>query len=80
MPERMTWTAAEVAQVIGISKNAVYDAVERNRIPHVRLGRRVLFPKQPVLDWLNKVETGGTSPSSPGVAEAPVSLIHGGAA
>jgi DNA binding domain, excisionase family len=45
--------AAEVAALLGVCRRAVYDAAGRGEIPHRRLGRRVLFSRSAVLDWLS---------------------------
>lgn len=38
-------TAAEVAALMRVSTFLVYEAARKNEIPHVRLGRRLLFPR-----------------------------------
>lgn len=48
-------TVDEVAAFLRVNRKTIYTAVAWQRIPHRRLGRRVLFSKQAVLAWL----TGG---------------------
>ena len=55
--ERMAYTVAEVATMIGISPAAVYRAVEAGTLPHKRLcgGRgkgRILIPAAALGKWL----------------------------
>ena len=45
-------TADELAELLGVNRKTVYDAVQRGEIPHRRLGRRVLFERGAVLAWL----------------------------
>jgi excisionase family DNA binding protein len=40
--ERLTMTVEEAAVALGISRAFAYEAVTRNEIPHVRIGRRTL--------------------------------------
>ena len=44
----------QVAEMLGIDKKTVYDHANRGRIPCRRLGRRILFGRRAILDWLNK--------------------------
>ena len=45
-------TADELAELLGVNRKTIYDAVQRGEIPHRRLGRRVLFERGAVLAWL----------------------------
>jgi excisionase family DNA binding protein len=42
---RLTMTVEEAAVALGISRAFAYEAVTRNEIPHVRIGRRILIPR-----------------------------------
>lgn len=54
----MLLTSGEVAQSLRTTRKAVYAAVERGQIPGVvRLGRRVLFREDVLLDWLRQKST-----------------------
>lgn len=44
----------EVAEMLGVDKKTVYDKANRGQIPCRRLGRRMLFGRRAILDWLNK--------------------------
>jgi excisionase family DNA binding protein len=45
-------SAGQAAELLGIGKNLVYDAAARGEVPHRRLGKRLLFSRQALLDWL----------------------------
>jgi excisionase family DNA binding protein len=48
-------TSSEVAELLRTTKKAVYAMVERRQIPGViRIGRRVLFRQQALVDWLGQ--------------------------
>ena len=38
-------TVREVAQLLRIGRNLVYDLIARGEIPHIRLGNRILVPR-----------------------------------
>jgi excisionase family DNA binding protein len=42
----------EVAVFLRINRKTVYEAVAARKIPHQRLGRRILFSKSALLQWL----------------------------
>lgn len=37
-------TPTEWAKVHGVGRNLVYEEIRRGRLPHVRLGRKILIP------------------------------------
>jgi excisionase family DNA binding protein len=41
---RPTLTADETARVLGLGKNATYDAIKRGDIPSIRIGRSIRVP------------------------------------
>jgi excisionase family DNA binding protein len=45
-------TASEVAQLLRLSKSAVHEAAIRGDLSSLRIGRRVLFPKEALLTVL----------------------------
>lgn len=45
MSERMTLTVAEVAELLGVGRQTVYDACARGELRHVRLGSRIIIPR-----------------------------------
>jgi len=51
--EPVTLTADQVAALLGVDRQTVYDYAGRGEIPHRRLGRRILFGRQAILAWLN---------------------------
>ena len=53
--ERLTVTVAQAAVMLGISRTSAYERVRRDEIPTVRLGRRLLVPKDRLLAMLDGV-------------------------
>ena len=44
IPKKPTLSPVEVAKILGIGKNAVYESVKRREIPSVGLGRTIRIP------------------------------------
>ncbi len=59
-PGRLTMTVEEAAAALGISRAFAYEAVTRNEIPHVRIGRRILIPRAALERMLG--DAGTTAP------------------
>ncbi|MCL6612473.1 MAG: helix-turn-helix domain-containing protein [Peptococcaceae bacterium] len=53
---RETIEAKEAATILGLSEWTVYDLARRRVLPHVRVGRRVLFRRTSILAWLEAQE------------------------
>lgn len=53
---RETIEAHEAAEILGLSAWTVYDLVRRHVLPHIRVGRRVLFRRTSMLAWLEAQE------------------------
>ncbi|MFL6448518.1 MAG: helix-turn-helix domain-containing protein [Bryobacteraceae bacterium] len=54
--DESVWTVDEAHSSFGkkkISRAGFYSAIKRGEVPHVRLGKRILIPKQAFLRWLN---------------------------
>lgn len=50
--EREVLSADHVAEFLGIDRNTVYEYANRGRLPHRRLGRRLLFSRSALIVWL----------------------------
>ena len=51
--QRLAVGADEAAALMGVSGRFLRQLAERGEIPHVRLGRRVLFPVRELKQWLS---------------------------
>lgn len=59
--ERITVTAHEAAQIIGVSYWLILELAKRQEIKHIRAGRKVLFRLESLQSWLNEQEKASTS-------------------
>jgi excisionase family DNA binding protein len=46
----------DVAVLLGLGKNTIYEAANRGEIPHRRVGRRLIFSRTAVMEWLQGKE------------------------
>ncbi len=65
--QRQTLTVEEVATILGISRNGTYEAIRRGEIPALRLGRRLVVPRQALEQLLrhNDSDTLGVGNNDP---------------
>jgi excisionase family DNA binding protein len=49
---RLVLSVAEAAQLLGVSEWLVLQQVQRGSLPHKRCGRRIVFSRDRLLDWL----------------------------
>jgi len=54
------WLPEEAAQFLRVPRSLVMELVRRNRLPAVRVGRRIRFNKQDLIAWAAK---GGAGPA-----------------
>ena len=47
-------TAQEVGEALGISRAAAYELVRSKGFPHMRIGTRILVPKDKFIQWINE--------------------------
>ena len=52
-------TIPEVAEVLRISRNLVYQLVAEGVLPSVRLGRRRLVPRELLFEWIREEASRG---------------------
>ena len=48
----LTLTAPEVGEVLGISRAAAYELVRSEGFPRMRIGKRILVPKDKFICWI----------------------------
>jgi excisionase family DNA binding protein len=47
-------TVPEAARLLRISRNLAYELIRQKALPHVRLGRRILIPRQGLESWIER--------------------------
>jgi excisionase family DNA binding protein len=56
--DRLVYTVPEAGRLLGLGRNAAYEAAKRGEIPTIRIGRLLLVPKVPFHRMLENVGTG----------------------
>lgn len=51
-PTPLAYSVSTAAAALGISEYSIYEMVRANRLPHVRIGRRILIPSKMLDAWL----------------------------
>lgn len=51
---KLTYSAPEVAQLLGISRSAAYNLMHRDDFPSFRIGKRWLVRGSSLHEWLEK--------------------------
>lgn len=50
----LTLTVPEVGEVLGISRAAAYELVRSRGFPTLKVGTRILVPKDKLIKWINE--------------------------
>lgn len=66
--DKLCLNAAEVSEKTGLSLSMVRKLTRSGMIPHIRCGRRILYPVSGIEDWLNQNTIGITVCSESGDA------------
>ena len=53
---KLTYSAPEVAQLLGISRSAAYNLMHRDDFPSFRIGKRWLVRDSSLHEWLENLE------------------------
>jgi len=61
-------SATEVSEQTGISISLVRKLTRSGEIPHIRVGRRILYPAEALAEWLSENTIGGTNIKKDGAA------------
>ena len=51
-PMPILMTAQEAAELLRIPRSTVYELARSRRIPFIKVGRRTLFARQTLLEWI----------------------------
>ena len=52
--DRLVLTVSEAAELLGVCRNAAYEAARTGQIPTIRIGKRVLVPRAALERLLNE--------------------------
>ena len=52
-------TVAETARLLRLGRSKTYEALRQGVIPHVRVGKLIRVPRDPLLAWLSRGELSG---------------------
>lgn len=52
--EKLVYTVKEMAEVMSIGLNKAYDMVNSNEVPNIKVGKRIVVPKEQLVKWMAK--------------------------
>ena len=52
--KKITLNVSEVSELLGISKSFVYQLVGEGELPAIRLGKRILFTKERIVEYIEQ--------------------------
>ena len=52
--EKLVYSVQEAAEVLGISKSYMYELARRGEVPALKLGKRLMVPKEKFIKWINE--------------------------
>jgi len=52
--EPLMYSAAEAGRLLSLSRNAIYRAISRGEIAHLKIGKRILIPKTSIILMISK--------------------------
>lgn len=60
--EPILYDVATTAKVLGVGRDAIYELIARDELPHVRLGARTIrIPRHLLEQWIESKSRGGHS-------------------
>lgn len=59
---KLCLSAAEVSEMTGLSVSTIRTLTRRGEIPHIKVGRRILYPLTRIEDWLAQNTIGVIAP------------------
>ena len=55
LASRVLWSAKDCCVALNIGRTTLSNLTQERKIPSVKIGRRRLYPRDAVLDWLNEL-------------------------
>ena len=52
--EKLVYSVQEAAEVLGSSKSYMYELARRGEVPALKLGKRLVVPKEKFIKWINE--------------------------
>lgn len=52
-PQKMMLSVEEAGELLGVSRQLAYQLANRDDFPCLRIGRRMLIPRNKLLEWVN---------------------------
>lgn len=60
------YSTKEIAEITGLSISTIRKLTRKGELPHVKVGRRIIYPVTAVHEWLLANTSGFTAPAKDG--------------
>lgn len=51
MEKHLAYKVAEFSSLVGVSTSKAYRLTRSGKIPHIKLGRKIIIPRSSVMEW-----------------------------
>lgn len=51
--KKLLYSVKETSNILNISSTKAYELIQQNKLPTIRLGKRILIPKDSLENWLS---------------------------
>jgi excisionase family DNA binding protein len=58
MNEPLLLSAKETAKLLGISERTLFTLTKAGDVPHIRIGRRIMYPRTSLVEWIEQRSAG----------------------
>ena len=59
VPDKMCMSVPEMAKALGISRPTAYTLANRDDFPSIRIGKRIIIPRDAFVKWLHETVADG---------------------
>jgi excisionase family DNA binding protein len=56
--EPLLWNARQAAKALGISDRTLFTLTKSGDVPHIRIGRRIMYPRTSLVEWIEQRSAG----------------------
>ena len=64
--DKLAYSVTEAAQALGVSRRTMYDLINREDFPTLKVGGRRLISRELLAEWV-RIQAGGQKEAAPGV-------------
>lgn len=51
--DKVVYSTKEIAELLSIGMNKVYELLQQNKLPYIKVGKKYIIPRKAFENWLN---------------------------